>query len=205
MTSLSNEQVRVAEAVIRRLDGHTRSLAFYVDFALINYREPNRDMPLAEAAKEYLALREADHQQGNLSHRQFTAFRCELRALEIVFPGKTVAELTATALAEYSKRAWDSAWHWPAAFSSCPAANSGWSPTLTPRASGWSSSCRLPWTWNKDWLLMAATKGQRPTDAAEASRRDNGIRCGLGCTTRRDVKTVSPNCVHIAAATEFSK
>ncbi len=103
-TCLSNDQVREAEAVFRRLDGHTRSLAFYVDFALINYREPNRDMPLAEAAKEYLALREADHQQGNLSHRQFTSFRCELRTLEILFRGKTVAELTATALAEYCRR-----------------------------------------------------------------------------------------------------
>jgi integrase len=103
-TSLSNDQVREAEAVFRRLDGQKRSLAFYVDFALSNYREPNREKPLAEAAKEYLALREADHQQGNLSHRQFTSFRCELRALLILFPGRTVAELTAGALAEYCRR-----------------------------------------------------------------------------------------------------
>jgi hypothetical protein len=48
-------------------------------------------MPLAEAAKNYLALRAADEKQGNLSHSQFTSFRCELRALEIVFRGKTVA------------------------------------------------------------------------------------------------------------------
>ena len=48
-TCLSNDQVREAEAVSRRLEGQTHSLAFYVDFALANYRDPIRDMPLADA------------------------------------------------------------------------------------------------------------------------------------------------------------
>ena len=103
-TSLSNEQVREAEAVFRRLEGRTRSLGFYVDFALTNYRDPVRDISVADAAKEYVALREADFKQGNLSKRQFTSYRCELRALEIWFRGKTVAELTAQALTEFFKR-----------------------------------------------------------------------------------------------------
>ena len=103
-TSLSNEQIREAEAVFRRLEGRTRSLGFYVDFALTNYRDPVRDISLAEATKEYVALREADFKQGNLSKRQFTSYRCELRALEIWFRRKTVAELTALALTEFFKR-----------------------------------------------------------------------------------------------------
>ena len=103
-TRLEDEQLCEAEAAFHRLEGRTRSLTFYLDFALANYRDPIRDVPLAEAAKEYLALREADYKQGNLSHRQFTSFRCELRALEILFRGKTVAELTAAALAEFFKR-----------------------------------------------------------------------------------------------------
>ena len=103
-TSLSNEQIREAEAVFRRLEGRTRSLGFYVDFALTNYRDPVRDISVADAAKEYVALREADFKQGNLSKRQFTSYRCELRALEIWFRGKTVAELTAQALTEFFKR-----------------------------------------------------------------------------------------------------
>ena len=103
-TSLSNEQIREAEAVFRRLEGRTRSLGFYVDFALTNYRDPVRDISLAEATKEYVALREADFKQGNLSKRQFTSYRCELRALEIWFRRKTVAELTALALSEFFKR-----------------------------------------------------------------------------------------------------
>jgi integrase len=103
-TCLTNDQVREAEAVFRHLSGRTRSLGFYVDFALTNYRDPVQDMPLAEAAREYLALREADYKHGNLSHRQFTAYRCELRALEILFRGKTVADLTPATLSEYFKR-----------------------------------------------------------------------------------------------------
>ena len=103
-TCLTVEQVRDAEAVFRRLEGRTGTLGHYVDFALTNYRDPVRDMPLAEAAKEYLALREVDDKQGHLSHRQFTSFRCELRALEILFRGKTVAELTPAALTEFFKR-----------------------------------------------------------------------------------------------------
>lgn len=103
-TSLSNEQIREAEAVFRRLEGRTRSLGFYVDFALTNYRDPVRDISVADAAKEYVALREADFKQGNLSKRQFTSYRCELGALEIWFTGKTVAELTAQALTEFFKR-----------------------------------------------------------------------------------------------------
>jgi hypothetical protein len=103
-TSLSNEQIREAEAVFRRLEGRTRSLGFYVDFALTNYRDPVRDISVADAAKEYVALREADFKQGNLSKRQFTSYRCELRALEIWFRRKTVAELTAQALTEFFKR-----------------------------------------------------------------------------------------------------
>ena len=103
-TSLSNEQIREAEAVFRRLEGRTRSLGFYVDFALTNYRDPVRDISVADAAKEYVALREADFKQGNLSKRQFTSYRCELRALEIWFRGKTVAELTGLALTEFFKR-----------------------------------------------------------------------------------------------------
>ena len=39
-TFLATDQIREAEAAFRRLAGLPRSLAFYVDFALANYREP---------------------------------------------------------------------------------------------------------------------------------------------------------------------
>jgi hypothetical protein len=103
-TSLTIEQVREAEGVFQRLSGRTRSLAFYLDYALVNYRDPLREKTVADAAKEYLTLREADHKQGNLSHRQFTSFRCELRALQTLYPKKSVAELTPSALIDFFKR-----------------------------------------------------------------------------------------------------
>jgi hypothetical protein len=41
-TCLAEVQVREAEAAFRRLAGNDRSLTFYLDFALANYREPLR-------------------------------------------------------------------------------------------------------------------------------------------------------------------
>ncbi|MEO9111774.1 MAG: site-specific integrase [Lacunisphaera sp.] len=103
-TALTVEQARESEALYRRLEGRTRSLSYYVDYALTNYRDPIHDRPLDEAAKEYLAVREMDDQQGHLSHRQFTSFRCELRALVKAFHGKTVSELTPAILADFFRR-----------------------------------------------------------------------------------------------------
>ncbi|HWA08848.1 MAG TPA: site-specific integrase [Opitutaceae bacterium] len=103
-TRLADDQLREAEAAFHRLEGRARSLAFYLDYALSNYRDPVNDMSLADAAKLYLAVREADEKLGHISHRQFTAFRCELRALIAAFPGKKVAELAAGALTDYFRR-----------------------------------------------------------------------------------------------------
>lgn len=103
-TRLADDQLREAEAAFHRLEGRTRSLAFYLDYALTNYRDPVNDMSLVEAAKFYLEVREADEKLGHISHRQFTAFRCELRALVAAFPGKKVAEVTAGTLTDYFRR-----------------------------------------------------------------------------------------------------
>ncbi len=103
-TRLTAQQAREAEAVFQRLEGRSRSLAFYLDYALANYRDPVHDRALAEAVKDYLAIRELDESQGQLSHRQMLSFRWELRALESAFRGKTVSELTADSLAGFIKR-----------------------------------------------------------------------------------------------------
>ena len=41
VTTLTETQAREAEAVFHRLAGNARSLSFFVDFALANYREPS--------------------------------------------------------------------------------------------------------------------------------------------------------------------
>jgi len=103
-TRLTADQAREAEAVFQRLEGRDRSLSFYVDFALATYRDPIHDRSIAEAVKDYLALRASDEAQGNLSHRQIRSFGLELRALESAFGGKTVSELTSNALVAFLKR-----------------------------------------------------------------------------------------------------
>jgi integrase len=103
-TRLTAEQASEAEAVFRRLEGRSRSLGFYVDYALATYRDPIHDRTLGEASKHYLEVRASDEIQGQLSHRQMLSFRWELRALESAFRGKTVSELSADALTGFLKR-----------------------------------------------------------------------------------------------------
>src|SRR5258708_30232497 len=49
VTRLNEDQLHEAEAIFRRLTGLPRSLSFYVEFALANYREPTCRKPLNEA------------------------------------------------------------------------------------------------------------------------------------------------------------
>ena len=49
-TRLTDAQLREAEAVFARVTGQPRSLSFYVDFALANYREPELQQTLACAS-----------------------------------------------------------------------------------------------------------------------------------------------------------
>ena len=55
-TRLEDEQLRETEAAFHRLEGRTRPLTFYLDFALINYRDPIQDMPLTDAASSVESL-----------------------------------------------------------------------------------------------------------------------------------------------------
>jgi len=52
-----------------------RSLTFYVNFALANYRDPENEKSLKDAASFYVAMRGAKEKLSRLSHRQFKSFR----------------------------------------------------------------------------------------------------------------------------------
>ena len=95
VTRLTDDQLHEAEAVFLRLSGRDRSLSFYVDFALSNYREPAHENPLAEAIAEYVAAKGREYEQGQLSISQFERIRRDLKRLEKHFPGATVSEMTA--------------------------------------------------------------------------------------------------------------
>jgi len=97
-TVLTAEQVREAEAVFHRLADRTRSLSFYVDFAVANYREPEKQKPLADAVAEYIAAKEHEFAQDHISIPQLNRIRWDLKRLVGHFPGKAVADLTVSAL-----------------------------------------------------------------------------------------------------------
>ena len=101
ITRLTDEQLHEAEAMFQRLAGRPQPLSFYVDFALANYREPEKQKPLTEAVAEYVAAKEHEFAQGQLSVPQLTRIRCDLKRLQKHFGGVTVAELTVPNLLAY--------------------------------------------------------------------------------------------------------
>jgi hypothetical protein len=100
-TRLTEDQLHEAESLYQSVAGLSHPLAFYVDFALANYREPSRQKALAAAVTEYVAAKEREHQQGHLSISQLTSIRRGLNRLDLHFAGLTVGELTVPRLTEY--------------------------------------------------------------------------------------------------------
>ena len=100
-TALTEDQVREAEAVFRRLVGNTCPLSFYVDFALANYHEPENQKLLADAVAEYTTAKEYEFAQDQISVPQLARIRWDLKRLREHFAGKTVAELTVSALVAF--------------------------------------------------------------------------------------------------------
>ena len=97
-TVMSAEQVREAEALFQRMDGKSRPLSFFVDFALANYREPAQQKSLAEGITDYVAAKEHEFAQDQISAPQMQRIRNDLKRLLRHFPGRSVAELTVSSL-----------------------------------------------------------------------------------------------------------
>ncbi len=103
-TRLTNAQLQEAETVFTLLKDQPHSLFFCVDFTLKNYRAPEREKPLAEAVKAYLAKKTEEHARTLLSLRQVGAITYELGVLERYFPSGAVSQFTAQNLAAYLNR-----------------------------------------------------------------------------------------------------
>jgi integrase len=103
-TFLSDDQLREAETAFRRLTGAAQPLTFYLDYALANYRAPERARPLPVAVAEYLAVRRKDHAQGMLSITQLDGIRRSLTILERHFPGVTLDQLSTERLTAHCQR-----------------------------------------------------------------------------------------------------
>jgi integrase len=98
VTRLTDDQLHDAEAAFRRLGNDARSLFFYVDYGLANYREPARQQPLADAVTAYVAVKTHQKEQKIISAPQLTTIKRNLEVLKKHFPDATVADLTAKRL-----------------------------------------------------------------------------------------------------------
>ncbi len=103
-TFLSDDQLREAEAAFRRLDGSPKSLSFYLDYALANYRPPEREITVEKATAAYLATKKQEHERGMLSECQLKDIRLRLEDLDDAFPGRVLSSLSREALAAHCQR-----------------------------------------------------------------------------------------------------
>ena len=103
-TFLADIQLREAEDAFRRLDGRNRSLLFYLDYALANFREPQQEKPLNEAINDYVAGKQKENARSLLSPQQLRAIRNELKILRTHFPTGPVSQLTAANLTVFLER-----------------------------------------------------------------------------------------------------
>jgi hypothetical protein len=94
ITRLTNEQIREAEFAYGRLAGQKRSLTFYLEFALTKYREPERELTLKAAIDDYVAAKEHEQKQDQLSISQLGHIRRELARFEKLHPHTAAAEIT---------------------------------------------------------------------------------------------------------------
>jgi hypothetical protein len=93
-TTLSSDQIRDAEVAFRRLAGNARPLAFYLDFALANYREPEKRKSSPEAVAECVAAKKREFDRDQISCCQYDRVGWELKRLMAHFKRTALAEIT---------------------------------------------------------------------------------------------------------------
>ncbi len=103
-TFLTDADLRQAEDAFRRIDGRPRSLLDYLDYALANYREPEKEKLLSDAAAEYYATKKLAHERTLLSMRQLRSIENELDAFKRRFPLALVSEFKPATLLPFLER-----------------------------------------------------------------------------------------------------
>ena len=101
VTRLAEDQLQEAEAVFRRLAGQAYTLSFCVEYVLTNYRAPERQKLLADAVTDYVAAKEHEFEQDQISVPQMARIRMDLKRLKQHFVAKTVADLTVSSLISF--------------------------------------------------------------------------------------------------------
>ncbi len=103
-TYLNDAQLREAEDAFRRLESHRRSLLFYLDYALTNYREPEREKTLSATVSEYVAVKQKELESRLISKCQLRSISDELKVLQKNFPSGLITQFTPVMLTSYLGR-----------------------------------------------------------------------------------------------------
>jgi hypothetical protein len=80
------------------VEGKSRPLSFYVDFALANFREAERQKSLADVITEYVAAKEHEFAQKQISLPQRRRIKSDLKRQGKHFGDKSAAEIAVLAL-----------------------------------------------------------------------------------------------------------
>ncbi|MCX6936349.1 MAG: PD-(D/E)XK motif protein [Verrucomicrobia bacterium] len=104
ITRLTDSQLHDAEVAFSRLGNAPKSLAFYGEYALANYRAPEREITVETAATTYLATKQTAYGRGLVSGCQLKDIRIRLVTLKKAFPGKVLSQLTREALAAHCQQ-----------------------------------------------------------------------------------------------------
>lgn len=103
-TFLTDAQLREAESAFRGLQGLPKTLSFYLDFAIANYRDPLPAKPLSEALAAYVAAKRREHERDLLSTCQLNNIVRELKVLERRFPHRSIDKLAPAELIAHCER-----------------------------------------------------------------------------------------------------
>jgi hypothetical protein len=93
-TAMTDDQVREAESLFRRVNGKSRSLSFYVEYALTHYREPEFEKTLPQGIAEYVAFKKRELDQDQICAAQYRRIDWELGRFRKVFSRRPLAEIT---------------------------------------------------------------------------------------------------------------
>jgi site-specific recombinase XerD len=103
-TFLTDDQLREAESIFRRIAGSARPLATLVDYALTHYREADKPRPLAECVATYVQAKQREQERELISARQLDSIKRDLERFANQFPKASLGDFTPATLTTYLER-----------------------------------------------------------------------------------------------------
>jgi integrase len=103
-TFLTDDQLREAESVFRRVTGSTRTLSALVDYALTHYHEADKPRPLTECVTAYVQAKQREQERELISARQLDSIKRDLERFAKQFPETSLGDFTPATLSKYLER-----------------------------------------------------------------------------------------------------